>query len=522
MQISGLLNHSLTPSLQSIEVTCFFQIPHFQIIGLPGPEIAESRERIRAAFEACSFEFPKKRIVINLSPSSIRKKGTGLDLGMALAILFSQQKVKKSYFSHLVAWGELSLDGRVRAVGQCTRAFYAAWKNQADVLILSKEETESSTQKIRQMIDFSNFKHPPPKILLINTLQEAWETLQSQELANHAFIFNATQNERTTRNDDIKFLPLPDPLLRKLICAAIGHHHILLLGAKGTGKSYALECLRHLMPPPSPSLIVEQLLFNELSEQGTTLLSQSEIKLHCPFRRIGCQVKPSALTGHIHASGVLPGEFTLAHGGILVADEFPEWPRDSRESLREPLERKKISLNRIHGSVDLPANFIFAGNGNLCPCGGLPTEFGESHSPCYCREAVKRKYLSRISGPIMDRIDILHLQEEGKNSSQPQSILKIQEHVMALREKATKQWGDLPGNLDPASLESQIKKTEFQSLVKESHDTQEDGLFRKLNLRSRHKIARIALTLSLIDEKETPELSHFYEAAMYRPERVFC
>ncbi|OFZ55841.1 MAG: hypothetical protein A2428_07460 [Bdellovibrionales bacterium RIFOXYC1_FULL_54_43] len=535
MRFAAPLNHEPRPVLQSIEVASSLQIPNFQIIGLPCPEVAEARERIRAAIETSGFEFPKRRVVLNLSPASVRKRGTGLDLAMALAILEAHSKSNRNRerpVEFVVAWGELGLDGRVKPAGQLTRALYASWAAQARIILVPKEEFSRAVEALNWMSRSQTFDFRAPVLIPISTLREAWDVIRNSNAENSQKI------DSTPAVPDAKYSPpiddllaLPPSLERTIGIAASGSHHILLLGPRGTGKSHALEWLIRLQPELSARTLVENALVTELA-QGISQTSDSSPLL--PVRRIGAQVRPAALIGAANSFFVRPGEFSLAHGGLLIADEFPEWPRDSREVLREPLENGVVTLTRASGSMQVPARFNFAANGNLCPCGGWPSHFpipqeyrvsGRRPPRCKCGKAARDHYLARISGPVLDRIDLVSLvvtQKSRKSRSKAERHSKmtvakqrfdfLSEKTARTRNRAVSRLGNVPGLLAPAELERLLQDHPTWAHQLES--------LRLENFRCRHKILRVALSLACWDEIPEPSSAQWLEAACYRPERL--
>lgn len=518
------LHRDILPTLQWVEVSTTFQIPSFQIIGLPSPEVAEARDRIRSAIEAIGEEFPKRRVVLNLSPASVRKRGTGSDLAMALAVLVSQNRLDLSL--RVVAWGELGLDGRVKSLGQITRTLYACWREQVDYLIFSQEEYSEAVESLACMMSSQEFSGKQPILVPVSDLKEAWDLLKSLRILEK--LNPEIYPERNLLSEvsiPSGLLPLAPALERVVGVAALGSHHLLLLGPKGTGKSHALEWLIALQDGITPDHLLKTTLLEELKEfQGGTIPSRIS---RLPFRRVGPQVKPGALVGGVTAGGVQVGEFTLADGGLLIADELPEWSRDSREALREPLERGSVSLNRVHGSVELPARFILAGNGNLCPCGGIPASLqrvspegdspeGWAPSVCHCPERIRKSYLRRLSGPVLDRVDLFFL-NYGSTRSANTDIKEGERNLRLLKEKVARgmewsraRWGG------PAGIRSGV---ELESLLSD-HPSWKKELDRIAvsSLRARHKIFRVALSLALWDEADQPNSAHFYEASCYRPE----
>jgi magnesium chelatase family protein len=491
MKIAAPLTTATEPALQWIEVAIFFQIPNFHIIGLPGPEISEARERVRAAILSSGFEFPKRKIIVNLSPASVKKQGTGIDLAIALGILAKASKKKISQHK-IVAWGELGLDGTIKPAGQISRVLYSAWKHQTEMLLVSEDEYEEAHEKLQWMIQNVVFNSPPPKIVGSRWLSSLWNQIERNAFITKLPVQKSSQTESEQMSAHL--LPLNPAIERLILASAAGNLHVLLLGPKGSGKTSALEWLSHLLPSPSANLKTEQMLI-----QNKQTFTQSIV------RRVSPQIKPAALIGSVSRSGkVIAGECTLAHGGILIADEFPEWPRDSKEALREPLERGLVTINRIDGQFELPARFILAITGNQCPCGGSP-------NICNCTIRAKLQYQKKLSGPILDRLDLISVTKAVKRE-EPVCLQELKTIVHKAREKLIETWGNPPGLLDSQVLENIIQS-----------DSTIAGFLGQLtleSLRARHKILRIALTLAAIDGKTTPEEIHFLEAASFHPERL--
>jgi len=543
MQISAPLNSEPIPCLQQIEVATFFQLPSFQIIGLPSPEVAEARERVRAAIDASGLEFPRRRVILNLSPASIRKRGTGLDLSMALAVVAIGSKQKFT----LGAWGELGLDGTVKPVGQLTRSLFAAWNGNLKYLLLSWEEFPAAVQILETLRESGEVQGEAPLLVPVRTLSEAWKWIEGGALQLPVAYLPKTfpkngeeaesevpiQTSEKTETMSPYLLPLSASMERMIGVATAGCHHTLLLGPKGTGKSHAIEWLIALKPPLSAKERLRQDLIIDLENStGRPLLeiessAETEAKLARSVRRVSSQVRPGALLGSATASLIRPGLFSLAHGGLLIADEFPEWHRDSREALREPLERQKITLSRAQGTFELPAQFQMAATGNLCPCGGWPAQLPFPHDlpgnrqqlRCKCTDTVRKAYISRLSGPILDRIDLVALMSQmppmpqvGQtfNSSATQlGILK--EKVFKIKSKFTLLFGKPPGVLTGAETEELLQSNpRVASLLAGSQFS---------SLRSRHKLVRLAYSFAAWDGQDEPQAVHFTEASCYRAER---
>jgi magnesium chelatase family protein len=518
MRIAAPLNTEPNPILQWVEVSCSRQLPSFHIIGLPSPEVAEARERVRAAIEASGFEFPKSRIVLNLSPASVRKRGTGLDLAIALAILISSPELEQSDHrtGTAVAWGELGLDGSVKSVSQLTRAIYSTWKAGIPRLIISHEEHAEAEARCRWIESSGEFQGPAPVLIPAASLAEAWEKLSSPSLRSEQPSLPAPPLPEE-EPELPRLLPLPRSVERAVSVAATGQHHLLLIGPKGAGKSHALEWRGALEPAQSPGSQVRHRLLAELGAGSVSAELTS-------IRRVSSQVRPQALIGHTVNHVFRPGEFTLADGGLLLADELPEWARDSREALREPLERGKVCVNRVAFAMELPASFTLAATGNLCPCGGWPREkpvpgqfdrgpkTKDRIERCLCRPGALSAYFARLSGPIMDRIDLVTIawpSVAGRRGSESVNLKASRENVKLARERLITRWGALPGKMPAAKVESLIEEhSDWRPILKELPYT---------SLRERHKIVRVAMSLAAWDGKDEPDAASFLEAESFRP-----
>lgn len=486
------------PALQLVEVASSLQIPSFHLIGLPAPEVGEARERVRAAIEASGLEFPRKRVLVNLSPASVRKRGTGIDLGIALAILAADRE--ESYPA--ICWGELGLDGSIRAVGRVARALVSAWRAGAPRLFLALEDAQTAETLLPRLPRGRGLEGPPPQIISVETLTQAWEFLRRPPIRALSASPPAPGVKHLEECMPVPnhLLPLPPALERVLCLSAAGAHHLLLLGPKGSGKSHALEWLDWLAPDAQPKESLERLLLGELKPTPETLTSLSRP----PFRRAGNQIRPASLCGS-YAGGLLsPGEVSLAHGGTLAVDELPEWPRDAREALRGPLESGTIRLHSTLGAAELPARFQLAATGNLCPCGSwAPVSI--SQAICRCGVAARDAYLARIDSPVLDRIDLVQVLYSTPRDagSRLARAPELRRRVLDVRARLEEKFGMPSGRLPAAYLETLMAGWSLPA--------PEAG-----SLRSRHKAARVALTLAYWEGREQPTIDDLREAASYR------
>jgi magnesium chelatase family protein len=506
IRIRAPLNQDVIPGRIEVEITSRFQIPAFTVVGLADREVAEARERVRAAIEACGWEFPQRKIVINLSPADIRKSGTGLDLPMALAVLSDSMPAHPSL--SLCAWGELGLDGRVKSAGHVLRTLYAAWESGCDVVLISKDDRQAALNafSLLKQASFNKGWGPAPRLVLLEKLSDWRNTLKSGPCASSLQIIG----NASLATEPSEMLALPAVLAQAVGLAISGFHHLYLAGPRGSGKSTAVEAFSLLLPELEPKERITRALLQELAP--TSSPSGRVI-------RVGQTVRPQALVGSLRATELRPGSVSLAHGGVLLADELPEWDRDSIESLREPLERGSVSLTRVDRSVELPARFLLAGTGNLCPCGGEPESWldpdrltSEETNRCRCLPTLRNRYLMRVSGPILDRFDLVVPARSRALQKDRVEISELREKSHRARELLKRRWGTEPGLLSRSESESALR-----SLPKIASDP----LMSEANsLRTRHKLFRVALTLAAWYGKEHPEPAHLREARFFRVQNL--
>ncbi len=545
MSIYAPLNTEATPILQKIEVATFFQLPSFHLVGLPGPEVSESKERVRAAIDSSQLPFPKGRVVVNLSPADIKKRGTGMDLAMALGVLSATEALEKQ----IVAWGELGLDGAVKPAGQLTRSLYASWRQGVAAVMLCRSELSSARRALECLARSGEMPGVAPLLIPVLSLREAWQKLNAwkrgmlfeEEARIEGEACSGSSPDLDRVDASLNLLPLTPALERLVGVVVSGKHHFLILGPRGVGKSQLVEWIVGLQPDLSPQDQLRQNLLLELAQMTSQAGAASPKANTVPTRWVGPQARPAALVGGCVAGLIRPGEYSLAHGGLLIADEFPEWNRDSRESLREPLERRKVSITRAHGSFELPSEFQFIGTGNLCPCGGWPSSFGlptdldgsasvigagSGVARCRCQLTASSAYIARLSGPVLDRMDCV-LVWKGRGASdvsypmdETRSRLKVlRERVRTAHHLAVELWGGPPGRLSGSQVEeilTQRYSETWNLFLKSASMTSSE-----ISLRARHKIARVALSLSAWDGTPEPTWAHWMEASYYRPEKAF-
>ncbi|MFN7683836.1 MAG: ATP-binding protein [Oligoflexia bacterium] len=527
--VAAALHHQIEPALQKIEVWCTTAIPTFRVVGLPGPEIIESCERVRAAIASTGIEFPKKRVIVNLSPAGIRKHGTGTDLAIALAVLLSKSALRPKGL--VVASGELGLSGQITSAGKITRTILAALQAGASDLLLALDD-KNKAQTAAQLIlkahpsslrsrtsakpaEAPGWESALPRLWFVSSLSDAAKVIQ--RISHGEVIEMAEFSEpKGASQDSSHDLLRPSPsLLRKLLACSAGQHSILLLGPKGTGKTASLSWISALREDLGPSEELEKALLHELLPEGWSQDPDSR----SPVREVSPHARAEALLGSIRQGQVLPGELTLAHGGVLMADEFLEWRRDAREALRDPIESGRLILQRGQQCVTLPARFQFAGTANLCPCGGVPPEFSFRSHPanpthhgsgnrCRCSPRHRQSYLERLSGPILDRMDCIEWVHpaSSQGTASRTEIDQIKSHIARIRSQLKENWGTLPGRLSPTELEAILARYPQLSQLQAQWGTPQ------CSLRRRHREIRVSLTLAALDGGTLPTEKQMSEA----------
>ncbi len=492
--------------IQSIEVQVHirFQIPSFQILGLAGPEIQEARERIIAAFASSELEFPKKKVIVNLAPSDVKKTGTGHDLAMALGILKETSDFEGCFNQNedLFAWGSLGLDGKIQPCGKMASLLHLLCKDSSNkILYLSIEDANH----FQELIEWRKEKNLSiPQNLELRVLESLKDLLKKPYV-----ILSEDRKLLSTPLPDL--LPLPPHQERIITLSIVGRHHTLILGPKGIGKSQMLEWYRWLSPESDPEKTWQRFIYED------TAKNKFSIPRVFPLRSVHAQVKPSHLLGSWGLRGFRAGELSLAHGGILVADEFLEWHRDAKECLREPLQNKKTTITRVQGTTEIDCDFQLIATGNLCPCGGLPAQFRNKKSSltCKCHPSKVQEYLQRLSGPIADRIDLIsvvhpeihHHQNLYLEKIDEKKLLEQKHSLLEMQKFAVNEFGVIPSELSVRWLENNIPKdAEFEKMLQS----------RTTSLRSRHKALRLARTIQAVEKTTTFKIEHLFEALSFR------
>lgn len=486
----------------SVETDVLSGLPNFFIVGLPDTSINEARERVRSAIKNSGLTFPVKRIVVNLAPADLKKEGSNFDLPIAIGLLTEEGLLDERKTKDYAFIGELSLDGSLRGVNGVLSLILGLKNKGIKNVFVPKINAQEAA-----LADDIN-------IYGAETLYDVVNHFDSKKIEKTVVDVNSYLEEKSKQDYpyDFKDVKGQHKAKRALEISAAGAHNILMTGSPGSGKTLMAKCFASILPPLQ---LKEALELTQIYSICGLLSPDEPLMTTRPFRSVHHTASPNGIIGG--GNNPKPGEITLAHRGVLFLDEMVEFPRSVLEVMRQPLEDGEIVISRAKHSIRYPAKFILLGAMNPCPCGFL----GDKEKQCTCSEYQVSRYQARLSGPLLDRIDLqvevprLTSEELLNTSDDAEPSFKIRERVIKARQIQAQRYKD-EGILTNSELTSRLVK-KYCKIDKECAQILKLAAVKyKLSGRKYDRILKIARTIADLENCENITKEHITQALQYR------
>lgn len=501
IKIFGAAVQGIDATLITIEVNsskgCMFYL-----VGLPDSAVKESHQRIISALQYNGYKMPTSNIIVNMAPADIKKEGSAYDLPLAIGLLGANEVISCNKFSKYMLMGELSLDGSIQPIkGALPIAILARQLGFKGLIVPKQNAREAAVVNDLEVYGVENIKE-------VVEFYDDRQTLQPTVVNTREEFFS----QQSVFDFDFEDVKGQENVKRALEVAAAGGHNIIMIGAPGSGKSMMAKRLPSILPPLS---LGESLETTKIHSVAGKLNKNSSLISQRPFRDPHHTISQVALVGG--GSFPQPGEISLSHNGVLFLDELPEFSRNVLEVLRQPLEDRKITISRVKTTIDYPASFMLVASMNPCPCG----YYNHPTKECVCSQGQVHKYLNKISGPLLDRIDIQveivpvpfeKISEQRKG----EASINIRERVIKARQIQEKRFAKHEGIYCNAQMNSKLLS--LYTVPDQKGLERLKNAMDKLNLSARayDRILKVARTIADLDSKENIEPHHIAEAISYR------